>query len=196
MITKRSVLFSSFETQLKQLMRKIFTLAIIALISFPAFSQQQIFIQASNIPGESMDASHHGWIDAFAFTNGASNTVSISSPGSAGAGKAATQNFSFTLHLDRSVNLFRKALYEGSHISNIKVEFTTTTGGSKPIVVSTLEMEDVYVCSITEGGEASDNIDQVNISFVPTRFKYTYIGAGKSGSPVIFGWDNPTNRTW
>lgn len=179
-------------------MRKVFTIIIITAFSLPAFAQQKIFIQVTNIKGESQDANHKDWIDASAFSGGGSNIVSLSGSGVA-TGKTSTQDFLFTICLDKSVNLLRNSMYKGQVISSVIVEFVVPNGGNTT-VVSKIEMQQVYVTSISEGGTTADNKNLVNISFVPTRFRHTYYPidptTGVVGTPIIFGWDILKNIPW
>lgn len=178
-------------------MKKIISVFIITISMLPVFAQQDIFINVANIKGESFDAKHKEWIDASAFSGEASTTVSLGGAGGAGAGKASTRDFSFTICLDKSVNLLRAALYKGIRITSVNVEFVKP--GATPFLYSKLLMEDVFVTSIAEGGTNAEGKNLVNISFSCTRYRSSYYvqnAGGAAVAPVVFGWDIAQNVAW
>src|SRR5690606_27146362 len=66
----------TFKIHLKTIRMKLFTLFITLLLAIPAFAQHEIFIEVAGIPGESTDATHKNWIDAYAYSGGLSNSGS------------------------------------------------------------------------------------------------------------------------
>ncbi|MEO8854634.1 MAG: type VI secretion system tube protein Hcp [Ginsengibacter sp.] len=179
-------------------MRTFFTFLIIAFFPVSSFCQQKIFIKPDGINGESKDKIHANWIDATAYSGGGSSVSSIGTGGSgAGAGKPTTTDFTFSICLDASVNPLRADMYSGKRIPNVNIEFST--GSAQEVVFYKILLQNVLITNISEGGNTSQSRNNVNVSFAPAQFTYTYYTidqTGKQGSSNVFKWNVTTNSTF
>lgn len=184
-------------------MKKSITVLLILILTLPVLAQQEqfIFIEVDGIPGESTDARHANWIDALAFSGGASNNGSaqIVGGGGAGTGKVNVQDYAFSICLDLSSIKLRESVQTGRLIPFINVDFAKkNTAGN--ITYARIRMEDVLVSSFSEGATTADGKTSVNITFNFARYRNTYIPidprTGTAGTPVVKGWDIAENRPW
>ena len=171
-------------------MKKIIVIVLLSAFAIPSFAQLKVFVKPAGIPGESADPTHPSWIDALASTGGECTVVNFTS----GAGQPAVKDFAFTFYYDRSTNPLRSALFTGVPISTITVDYIEYPGA---LIKYKILMEDVYVTAIDNGWSSGDSRAIVNISFKPSRFRYTYYAtAGNLGTGVVFGWNVVTGAPW
>lgn len=163
------------------------------LFSLNSFSAIDMYLKLNDgtqlMAGESRDSKHVGWIDVLAYTDGANNKIVNGQ-----TSKALANEFSCTIYLDKALNQLRKALFIGSHFSNVQFEFVIAGQ-----LYEQIYMEAVVVTSITGGLNGGQDRGTINISFCPARFRYTYYyynaGGGVTGNN-IFGWDVQQNTAW
>jgi type VI secretion system Hcp family effector len=81
------------------------------------------FIYIENIEGESSDKDFPGWIEILDFSQAVLQTPSLtaSSTGGAGSGRADFSNFLFRKQLDKSSPMLSLACAAGTHIDEIKI---------------------------------------------------------------------------
>ena len=126
------------------------------------------------------------------------STEKIGSVGSgAGAGKATTADFTFSIGLDASVNPLRAAMYNGRKIPNVYIEFSN--GSGKAFVYYKILLQNVLITNISEVGHTDQPRNNVNVSFAAQQFIYTYYtmdDTGKQGPPIVFKWDASKGSTF
>ena len=93
-----------------------------------------IFVSIPGIPGDSLDANHEGWIDAFA-TGGNFTTNSCG-------------EFVVTKEIDRAFPLLVASVVSGQVFSNIVVETTANYGGSRA-TFSTITLNGATITSLS-----------------------------------------------
>ena len=99
--------------------------AALAISAVPAAALAAVdaFIWFDNVPGESSDAAHKGWIEVSSFSWGASGHSNIGSASSGGgAGKVSMHEIVITKPTDRSSPLLRTAAANGRHFNAVKLE--------------------------------------------------------------------------
>ena len=171
-------------------MKYFFVFSVSILLSLKSFAAMDMFLKINLIPGESVDATHKEWIDVLAFTDGATaKIVPNSSP------TVFTNEFSFTIYIDKSLNPLRRVLFVGTHITNI--QFDMRKAGNSQLYEQ-VYMENVVVTSITGGLDGASDRGTINVSFCPAKFRYTYYITAPNGTQTtnLFGWDVQGNITW
>lgn len=158
-------------------MKKVLMLfAIISLsISFTS-AQQKIFIKPDNIDGESTDAAHLDWIEAKAFSAQAIFKGTGTPP-------VTTSPFKFSMCVDKSANPLYVALYQHTAIPKVKADFVIP--GTIPYTYYKIEMDNVFITEISEGGTTADDRLLLNISFTPQKVTYSYYEQKANGSVVL-----------
>ncbi|MBC7422358.1 MAG: type VI secretion system tube protein Hcp [Ferruginibacter sp.] len=179
-------------------MKQIFTLFIVAVFTMNAFAQQKIFIQIQNIPGESTDANHHGWIDAYAYSGGMTTNVSRQSGGTS-VSKAYFSDYVFTICLDRSVNPMKIAQASAKLIPTVIIELSKLVGGN-PKVYSKIELTDVLITGLNEGATSDINKTTFNVSYSYAKIKTSYFlidpATGLPTAQASFSWDVVNNKAY
>jgi type VI secretion system Hcp family effector len=83
-----------------------------------------LFVNISNIEGESSDAGHRGWIEALTYSGAVFQKPSTapSSIGGECADQADFKPFAFSNQVDRASPLLAQACAAGTHIDTIRLE--------------------------------------------------------------------------
>ena len=153
--------------------------------------QQKIFIKIDNLDGESIDALHKNWIDAYAYSGGLTHSFTYQGGGIV-AGKNNFNDYVFTVCLDKSALPMKRNLAMGSHIPTILVEFFKDYNGTS-YKYSSISMGDVLITSIIEGTSTDINKTNINVTFNCARVTYSYYSIGKNAPDFIFGWNIAQN---
>lgn len=141
-----------------------------------------LFLNIPEIPGESQKRKNE--IDIQSFSFGAQNTGAFGTGGQGGgAGKAQFQDVSLSKLVDKTSPKMFQACAAGTHFP--QMTFTSQKAGDKPMVYYTLELEDVLISSVNNGG--SSNGDQLeehfSINFAKIKFVYTEQKADGTAGP-------------
>jgi type VI secretion system secreted protein Hcp len=156
-----------------------------------------MFLELTDIKGESVDKVHKGKIDVLSWSWGGSNASSAHSGGGSGAGKVNVQDLSITKYVDSATTALFKKMCEGKHIPKGKL-IVRKAGGDKPLEYIVLELEKVFITSLSTGGSGGEDrlTEHVSLSF--THFQLDYFvqdekGAGKSAGQIK--WDIGANAS-
>jgi type VI secretion system secreted protein Hcp len=156
------------------------------------------FIKFDGIKGESADAKHKDEIDIESWSWGETHAGTPSSGGGGGSGKVSMQDFHFVMGLNRASVGLMKACATGQHIK--MATFSARKAGKGQQDYLTFKFHDVLVSSFQTGGsEAVDYLptDQVSLNFAKLEIEYKPQKAdGSLGSPIRFGYDLKTNKTF
>jgi type VI secretion system secreted protein Hcp len=145
-----------------------------------------------DITGESADKKgHKDAIDVLAWSWGMSNSGSAHMGGGAGAGKVNVQDLSFTKYVDKATPNLIKAACSGSHFKKATLT-VRKSGGDKPLEYIVIDLETVFVTSISTGGSGGEDrlTENVTLNFAKFQLNYTPQDAlGKAGTKIPAGWD-------
>ena len=183
-------------------MKLKFLALLIGAIAFALpVSAQNIFIKVvdngSQVPGEAVTQGYANWSEVTGFNGGSTAEPLTSGPG--GVSRPETKCFTVSMLQDKMAYALKRAMYMGKSLTSIQLDFTRMGAAGSPAVYYRLYMEDVSV-TLLEEAAVEDNRSQMNIAFVPTRFRYTYWQQLPNGTmtntPVIFGWNTTSNQPW
>ena len=183
-------------------MRKKFFLVFLSSILCTVLTvnaQSDIVMQITSnsglIEGESTLPNYSKWIVVSAYSNGVSTTVNI---GPGGAGVPNFQDLAFTLCVDKSMIPLKQVLFTGQPLTKVNVEFLKSSPNGT-FAFYKIQMEGVYITSISEGGSVGNDVMMANVTFSPSRVRYIYtptLPSGLPGTPMQYGWDRITNNQW
>ncbi len=185
-------------------------LALCVVVPVPAVAQTaglQIFVNIGGIPGESTDAHHKGWCDAFSYSDGVSQgyNPAYSNPG--GGRQAMRADFapiSIVKQIDAASPKLREAAAKGTHIPQVTIEmyegqFKFFTVKLKEVMVSSVQavMPDLTSAPVlTAASSPSVMVLQEKVSFYYGAIEWTYTKQkpdGSAGGNVSAKWDLQRN---
>lgn len=147
------------------------------------------------VEGESRAKDHKGEISILSFSFGISQSSSAHLGGGSGAGKADFSSISFQKLLDKSsVPLFVSAA-SGKHFDKATI-LCREVGGDALVDYWTIELEQVFVDNMQWGAAEGSGKPSESLSLSYAKIKQTYQSQdekGKSGSPIVGGWDVQVN---
>ncbi len=153
-----------------------------------------ILLKLDSIDGESMIDSHENEIDILSWTWGHSQSGTTHMGKGGGAGKVHVHDIGITKYLDKaSVNLI-KACCKGTHIAKGKI--TVRKAGDSPLDFFTVELDEIIVTSVSDGGSHSDDrpVENITLNFREFQLKYQpQSNTGTSDGAITFGWDVAKN---
>jgi len=160
---------------------------------WPAIAQK-MFLKIGDIKGESKNTRFKEWIDIKAYSLAAGTSASYQG-GVISPGKVQLSDLTFTLCIDASMNELRTAMFKGAVIG--QGEFVVTTEGKDgALPLFKMEMRDIIITSMQEGGIADANeLPSVNMSIQFGKYRTLYYEVdSKTGLPTtkVFnqsGWD-------
>ena len=153
------------------------------------------FIKVEGIEGESSDARHVGWIEAFNFkiALGQKASATASSAGGATAERADFQPLYFTMPMDRSSPKLAQACADGTHIDEVLVE-VCRAGGDR-VAFMTYRLRNCIIKKVFTIGDGNFPMESVTIDYGRIQWAYTRqnrSGGGSSGQ-VATGWNREKN---
>ena len=153
-----------------------------------------LLLKLDSIDGESMIDSHENEIDILSWTWGQSQSGTTHQGKGGGAGKVHVHDIGITKYLDKaSVNLI-KACCKGTHVATGKL--TLRKAGDDPLDFFTIELSEIIITSVSNGGSAHDDrpTENLTINFREFQLKYQpQSNTGSSDGAVTFGWDVAKN---
>jgi type VI secretion system secreted protein Hcp len=181
-------------------MRRRFALAgLVCLVAatFAARAEDKTFVQIPTIPGESTDAAHSTWIDAYGLD------WSITVPTAAGGGSGAPQfnAVSILKGTDKATPLLMNATALGTNMSLVVIDVCRQTAPQQCYFKAELTNAKVSGLDLTGsscvGTGACTPTQTESLSFIYTRIKLTYTPwtGGTPGTPVVRCWDLATNTS-
>lgn len=154
------------------------------------------FLDLDGIEGESTDKVHKGKIDVLAWSFGGSQASSGHVGGGSGAGKSTFTPMSITKYLDKSTHRLLGAMAVGDHIKKGTL-IVRKAGGKAPIEYYKVEMEEILVTNVSQGGSGGEDRLTENIALEFAKFKVTYQpqkqDGTKDGGELITAYDIAAN---
>ncbi|HSN59561.1 MAG TPA: type VI secretion system tube protein Hcp, partial [Ferruginibacter sp.] len=123
----------------------IFLLIVLLNCFVPVSAQTDMFMKVMDpgqINGESTFTQYLNWINIYGYNAGASNTVSFG--GAGGAGRANTNEFTFSMCVDKSLNYLNRQMSIGSPLQTVQIDFLRA-GPTTSTVYYRLEFVDAFV---------------------------------------------------
>ncbi len=158
------------------------------------------FIQIQDIPGESTDDKHGGWIEVLSYSHGLAQPTSGSS--SSGGGRSAErcdhQDFSIVKTLDKASPKLALYCCNGAHIPKITVELCRASGDKQKYMQYVLS--ESIVSSVRPGGSSQGGeelpLEEVSFNYGKIEWVYTETDhkTGKAKGDVKAGWDLTANK--
>ena len=169
--------------------QSILLLGALLLFALPARAVD-MFLKLTDIPGESVDATHKDEIEILSYSFGMSNTSTISSGGT-GAGKAVFQDISLAKRLDKSTPALMLKCANGQHIPEAVITLRKGVAGAKPVDYLRITLTDVIVSSVTSSASDGGGVPNESISFNYGKIKVEYFQQLGDGSVIpagVFAW--------
>jgi type VI secretion system secreted protein Hcp len=151
----------------------------------PAAAAVDMFLAIEGVPGESTDSKHKGEIDVLAWSWGMSQQTALTMSGAASRGRGCLQDLSLTKYQDKATTKLMGAVMNGTNYP--KVKLTVRKAGEFPVETMVIEMEKVYVTSLSTGGSGGEDrlTENVTLRFLGVTATYTpQDETGKSGTPI------------
>lgn len=174
-------------------------LAVVTLLAFPVFTLSgavDMFFKIGTIKGESRDITHKEEIDVLAWSWGASNSGTTHIGGGGGAGKASVQDIAFTKYIDKSSPTLLLYTMNGKYIPDAKL--TVRSAGGAAVEFLTIELKDLIVNSVSNGGSGGQDrlTENVSLNFAAYRLTYTpqkADGSADTLNKVVVQWNIAEN---
>ena len=129
------------------------------------------FLKIDGIEGESRDDKHKDEIEIESFSWGETQTGSFAVGGGAGAGKVSTQDFYFTMLVNKASPALFLACAQGDHIKNAIL--TCRKAGKKPVEFLKFTLSNVLISSFQIGGTGGVvPTDQISLNFAKIEVEY------------------------
>lgn len=154
-----------------------------------------LFVNISNIEGESSDASHRGWIEALTYSDAVFQKPSAapSSIGGACAGQADFKPFAFSKQVDRASPLLAQACAAGTHIDTIRLEIWRS--GSNKVKYMEYTLSDCLISAVLVASGIELPLELVKIDF--GKIQWCYVQQDQQGGAPIgqiaTGWNLEKN---
>lgn len=157
-----------------------------------------IFLKLENIDGESLDFQHTQEIDVTGWGWGMTQSGTTHMGAGAGGGKVSVQDLTVSKWVDKATPALHKHCCDGSHIAT--ATFTIRkAGGDAPVEYVVIELEQLIVTSIMQGGSGEGDRLTETVTFNFAKYRYKYIQQmedGSAGPESEQGWNIPVNETW
>lgn len=154
-----------------------------------------MFVNISNIEGESNDAGHRGWIEALTYSSAVFQSPSVvpSSVGGVCAGRADFKSFAFSKQLDRASPLLALACAAGTHIDTIIFEIWRS--GTKKVKYMEYTLSNCLISVVLVDAGIEFPIELIKINFGKIRWCYLQQGRRSDGpiGRIVTGWNLETN---
>ncbi|MCG9695339.1 type VI secretion system tube protein Hcp [Shewanella sp. Isolate11] len=153
-------------------MNKLILSIALSICTFTTYAAVDMFLKIGDIEGESQDIDHKNEIDVLAWSWGTS----------ADSRRICIQDLSVTKWADKSSPAL--LMNQITHVSYPKATLTVRKAGANPLEYIIIEMTDVYVSSLSNGGSGGEDRLTENISLNFDQLKYTYFPQSIDGSPA------------
>jgi type VI secretion system secreted protein Hcp len=155
-----------------------------------------MFLDINGVKGESRDKAHSKQIDVLSWSWGMSNSGSAHVGGGAGAGKVNVQDISVTKYVDSASPVLMKACAAGNHFDKATLT-VRKAGGTSPVEYVTINMNEVFITSVSTGGSGGEDrlTENVSLNFAKVNLFYTpQTEKGAKGTDISFKWDIAANN--
>jgi type VI secretion system secreted protein Hcp len=155
------------------------------------------FLKIKEIPGESTDAAHKGWIEIDSFSSGVSQMAgSDRSAGGVGAGgKAQFQDISIAKQVEKSSPKLQAFCADAKTIPMVEIHFCRATG--KKTVYLEYKLTDAIISSMSvSGGGGVPPSESIAFNFGKIEMTYTETDhkTGAAKGKVASWWDLTENK--
>jgi len=153
-------------------------------------AQADMFLKLTDIKGESIDSKHKDEIEVLSWSFGAAQGGSSHGGTGSGTGKVAFHDVTVTHYVDQASTDLLKLLTTGTHIN--EGTLTVRKAGGTPLEYFKLDMEQILVTNISNGGGAGQDRITENVTLNFRKFTQTYTGQDAKGiaKPAShFTWD-------
>lgn len=154
-----------------------------------------VFLELTDIDGESQDAIHEDKIDILAWSWGMVQSGTTHMGGGSGGGKVSVQDISVTKYVDKSTPTIMQKCCTGEHIAEGSLIIRKAGGEALEYVV--IDMEDIIITSVSTGGSGGEDRLTENVSLNFGKFTYTYTeqeADGSAGAEVPVTYDIAANE--
>ena len=140
-----------------------------------AFAAIDMFLKIDDIDGESTDAGHPDEIDVLKWSWGMSQS-GPSHSGGGGSGKVNVQDMSITKATDSTTSFLMIDCCAGKNIGDVTLQMCrSSSAGGAPLCYFTIEMEKVFISSMSIGGSSEDEVLTETLTFNFDKVNFTYI---------------------
>lgn len=153
-----------------------------------------IYMQVSDIKGESKVRGYENWIELNGFSFSVSKVVSSKG----GAGKATFNDIKIQKYMDLSSTALISNAATGKTIKTVVIDVVRDTG-EDDYVVTKYTLSDVLVSSFNQahstGEDSETGVEEITLNYSKIVVTYTPVQAnGKPGAQTKFSWDIAANR--
>ena len=154
-----------------------------------------IYMEIADVPGESTDADHDGWIEILAMAHDVHKPADPSAPGHT-SGHSNHGAMSITKKIDKATAKLWEACCSGANYGEIKIEFVKQAGDSR------VKFFDYTLtnCSVTSAnvsaasGDSNPATEHVAFVYETIKWNYTEVDVtGSAGGTVEGNWNLSTN---
>jgi type VI secretion system secreted protein Hcp len=150
------------------------------------------FLNIDKVTGEATEENHKEWIDIQSWSWGGYNASNVGYGSGAASGSSVINALQVTCKASPASMTLMKYLLLGTHIPNIKLEQTKTTGtGEKPWVK--IELTNSMITSLNQSSDGAEIYDSMEISYEHVRgIMEEQDASGNLISTKEFGWNCKT----
>lgn len=148
------------------------------------------YLKLDGIQGESTDSAHADSIEVLAWSWGASNSGTMHEGHGGGTGRANFQDVTVTKYVDNATPALWQAVSTGKHLK--EGTLIMRKSGGDPLDYYKLELEDILVSSVSNGGNQGDERPTESVSLNFAKFKIVYTpqeSDGSAGAEVEYGYN-------
>ena len=153
------------------------------------------FLKLAGIDGESQDSKHSGEIDITSYQFGASQTGATPVGGGLGGGKVSVNDLQITKQTDKASPVLFQYCCTGQHIATGTL--TVRKAGTTQQEYLVMNLSDILVTNITNGGSTSDDIPVENVSLTFSKIEIQYQQQKQDGTlagTIKKGYDVKKNQ--
>ncbi|MGZ5503995.1 MAG: type VI secretion system tube protein Hcp [Chthoniobacterales bacterium] len=159
----------------------LIVLLAVSAIASPARASLRYFVYISTIGGDATEPNHQGWIEAFAFSAGASNPATIG-PGGGTAGITTLSSVDVVKLLDKTSPKLAKAVAAGTNLGNVILDVVNSASG---LPVYHIILRNAIASSDQLGGSSELPVETISLEFEAIEWTYNYQG----DSETMAYWD-------
>ena len=153
------------------------------------------FLVLDGIKGESQDSKHKDQSEIISWSCGASQSGTTHSGTGSGGGKCAVHDLSLTKYTDKSSPVLWQHCLTGKHIK--KGKLICRKAGEKPLEYLTIELEDIMISNVSQGGHGGEDrlTESISLNFGQFHQKYAQQNAdGSKGAEVEHKYNIAQNK--
>jgi type VI secretion system secreted protein Hcp len=130
-----------------------------------------IFAKIGDIKGESLDDKHKDEIEVLSYSWGVTSTVSVTTGGGGGAGKATFKDLSIVHKIDKATPVLLLACATGEHIKEATITHRRAGKSQQEFLI--VKMNDVIITGVAHSGDtAAPGSESVTLAFAKVDLEY------------------------